>query len=123
MTTYYVTEEQLETIEYLKTTVSASAMKNIIAGAIYLNNLTLDIKYAVLRYIGNDKTIKFKIIGEETLYCLARIDDEGDPAYMNFNWATGNPDWTMNKKNAFKASLEEIKKWQTPAWEIEEVKE
>lgn len=123
MTTYYVTKEQLELIEYLKATVSESSMKNIIAGTVYLQNITLDIKYAILRYLGNDKTIKFKVKGEEKLYCLARIDDEGDPAYMHFNWATGNPDWTMDKKHAFKAPLEEIKKWQTPAWEIEEVEE
>lgn len=122
MMTYYVTEEEFVLIEYLKAEYTASKLRTAL-GSRTFKLFTRDIEYAVLRYLGNDKTIKFKIKDEEKLYYLTRIDDEKDRVYMRFNWFTGSPEWTMNKKDAFKSTFEEIEKWQTPAWEIEEVEE
>ena len=73
---------------------------------------------AILRYLGGDETIQFKV--KKQLYRLWRIDDDENKVYMAFS-LTGTPDWTNLENNSFTASLEEIKKWQTPAWEIEEV--
>lgn len=118
--TYYVTQEEFDLIEYLKAEYTSSKLRAAISSRTF-KLFTLDIEYAVLRYIGNDKTIKFKIKDEEKLYYLTRIDDDKDHVYMRFNWITGSPEWTMNKKDGFKSTFEEIKKWKTPAWEIEEV--
>ena len=71
----------------------------------------------VLRYIGGDESIEFKV---ETLYRLWRINTEGDKVYLKF--LHGTPDWTAYKYDAFTAPLEEIKKHKTISWEIEEVK-
>lgn len=120
MTTYYVTQEEFDLIEYLKAEYTSSKLKTAISSRLF-KRFTLDIEYAVLPYLGNDKTIKFKIKDEEKLYYLARIDAEEDHVYMRFNWITGSPEWTMNKKDAFKTTFEEIEKWLTPAWEIKEV--
>lgn len=68
-----------------------------------------------LRYLGGDETVEFKV--KEQLYRLWRIDDSGDTVYMKFSY--GTPDWTMYEDRAFTAPLQEIKKWQTQAWEIE----
>lgn len=58
-------------------------------------------------------------VTKETLYRLWRID-AGDRVYMAFGFY-GTPSWTTSETDAFTAPLEEIKKWQTPAWEIEKV--
>ena len=39
---------------------------------------------------------------------------------MKFGVA-GTPTYSSNEYNAFTAPLEEIKKWKTPAWDIEDV--
>ncbi|WP_273713129.1 hypothetical protein [Leuconostoc mesenteroides] len=71
---------------------------------------------AILRYLADDPAIDFKV--KEQLYRLWRIDDWNDRTYMRIN-GFGTPDWTPHKDEAFTAPLEEIKKWQTPAWDIE----
>ena len=62
------------------------------------------------------ETIEFKV--KEQLYRLWRIDKSGDKVYMRIN-VVETPDWTINEDEAFTEPLDEIKKWQTPAWEIE----
>ena len=62
------------------------------------------------------ETIEFKV--KEPLYRLWRIDKSGDKVYMRIN-VVETPDWTINEDEAFTEPLDEIKKWQTPAWEIE----
>lgn len=118
METYYVTREQL----YLIT--------DLMEASYPVYELTESERYegvgvgldstqekALLRYIGGDETIEFKV--KEKLYRLWRIDDNETKIYMWFNGTT--PDWSHNEKNAFTAPLEEITNWKTPAWEIEEV--
>lgn len=119
MTTYYVTQEQLDLIEDIKN-AGPFVSSEIAFRAERFKEL---VKYfddskdkALLRYLGGDETIGFKV--KEPLYRLWRIDGNGNKVYMRFT-STGTPDWTTLQKNVFIAPLDEIKKWQTPAWEIE----
>ncbi|WP_459524672.1 hypothetical protein [Leuconostoc lactis] len=116
METYYVTQDKLHLIEKLR----------YMSFPLYQLTHTERFKEvgsefdgtqekALLRYLGGDEKIEFKV--KETLYRLWRIDDDGDKVYMRFN--LGTPTWFENSTLAFTAPLEEIKKWQTPAWEIE----
>lgn len=118
MATYYVTQEQLDLIE------SAKGLNYPLTGITAPENLQkefdkthFDNEKEILRYLGGDETIEFKV--KEQLYRLSRIDDAGDRVYMRIN-GFGTPDWGC-ANDAFTAPLEEIKKWQTPAWEIEKV--
>lgn len=118
METYYVTREQLDFIEELKDRVfplSVIFTESNRYKKINVNNTSSQYEKALLRYLGGDETIEFKF--KEQLYRLSRIDDDGDTVYMHF--VHGSPDWTLSKEGAFTAPLEEIKKWKTPAWEIE----
>jgi len=119
--TYYVTQEQLDLIQELKEkTYPLNFLFFESKRYQYINTgLTSHGEKALLRYLGGDTSIEFKV--KETLYRLWRIDDEGDKVYMIFN-SFGTPDSDLDTKNAFTATEEEIKKWKTPAWEIEEVK-
>lgn len=121
MTTYYVTREQLDLIEELKSDglplynlvySVTSAMKDL------AQDIPNELDPKILRYIGGDESIEFKV--KETLYHLWRFDNADDKVYMRFN-SFGTPDSTMYKYDAFTASFEEINKWQTPAWSVEEV--
>lgn len=118
METYYVTQEQLDLLEKTK------KLTYPLTALISINHFQKDFEKVdfkkqkdVLRYLGGDETIEFKV--KETLYRLWRSVDYDDNAYMKFT-SSGTPDWTVNKYDAFTAPLEEIKKWKTPAWEIEE---
>ena len=118
METYYVTQEQLDLIEELKCE-SYPAYELLNTGSKYRKiNHMLDNhgEKALLRYLGGDETVEFKL--EEPLYRLWRIETN-DRIYMRIN-DFGTPIWTVHKDNAFTATLEEIKKWTNPAWEIEE---
>lgn len=117
METYYVTQEQFDLIEELKVLpqpLVAIMNKSYGIDKLY-NELPLSDK-EWLRYLGGDETVEFKV--KEQLYRLWRIDTDGDKIYMSFN-KFGTPSWAGYKNNAFTASLDEITKWQTPAWEIE----
>ncbi|WP_288946753.1 hypothetical protein [uncultured Leuconostoc sp.] len=121
MATYYVTQEQLNLIE--KANRTPYPLKNITSRVNLQKDFdemcfeTTELQKAILRYLGGDETIEFKL--KEQLYRLWRIDDDGDKVYMRFN--LGTPTWFENSTLAFTAPLEEIKKWQTPAWSVEEV--
>ena len=121
MTTYYVTQEQLDALHFLKKLPAplVAIMNKSFGIADLYNELTLtDTQW--FKYLGGDETIKFKV--KEKLYRLSRIDNDGDHVYMEID-DLGTPVWTTRDKFTFKAPLEEIKKWKTPAWEIEEVAE
>ena len=117
--TYYVTKEQLELIENLGeydipffhiVTGSDEKIKNL------AQEIPDNLDKPILRYLGGDETIKFNV--KEQLYRLSRLDKYGDTVYFTKKWGIGNP--VVSSKNyAFTAPLDEIKKWQTPAWEIE----
>ncbi|MFT9414791.1 hypothetical protein [Leuconostoc falkenbergense] len=119
MATYYVTQEQFDLIIFLKhkkAPLDWLIMDYDNAYRALRVDITVEKSNSILRYLGGDETIEFKV--KEPLYRLWRIDDVDDRVYMRFT-SSGNPDWTMGKDVAFTATLEEIKKWQTPAWDIE----
>jgi len=121
METYYVTQEQLDLIKDLKNE-SINKLDYLLLNSNQareiFNGLHVKESNVLLRYLGGDETVEFKV--KEQLYRLWRIDDNGDRVYMHF--LHGTPSWTTINKNAFTAPLEEIKKWKTISWEIEEVK-
>lgn len=119
METYYVTQEQLDLIEDLKESdfpVYKFYGSNKYKPLAVANKLSSKAEKMLLRYLGGDTSVEFKV--KEMLYRLWRIDDSGDTVYMKFSY--GTPDWTMYEDRAFTAPLEEIKKWKTPAWEVEQ---
>lgn len=128
MTTYYVTKEQLDLLERVKgLDYALTAIYSNCSGefrdhfnSMELGKETIELQEAVLRYLGGDETIEFKV--KEKMYQLVRTDNDGDRVYMDIN-DYGTPGWTILAEYAFKAPLGEIKKWRTPAWEIEEVEE
>lgn len=80
------------------------------------------------RPIGCDYILKFKIMSNHKNksidgfnYRLTRTDDLCKKVYMYFEEDTNTPYYTSVESFAFIAPLEEIVKWKTPAWEIEEV--
>lgn len=119
MKTYYVTQEQLDFLNTIyEGLYSLDELLNSHTEAKNLfNDYSIPEGNAVLLYLGGDKTIEFKV--KEPLYRLWRIDSDGERVYMTFSY--GTPTWITDSNFAFTAPLEEIKKWQTPAWEIEEV--
>lgn len=119
METYYVTQEQLNLIEkatrtpYPLTTITSRVNLQKDFDEMYFK--TTELQKAILRYLGGDETIEFKV--KEQLYRLWAIDRDGEKTYFD-NYSLHAPA-TDDKYSAFTAPLEEIKKWQTPAWEIE----
>ena len=114
--TYYVTQETLNTIEVLKNKdFPLNGLLNE-PGRPLSYGLNAEEEKALLRYLGGDETIEFKV--KEPLYRLWRLDKYDDTVYFTKKWGIGSP-VTASKNYAFTAPLEEIKKWQTPAWEIE----
>lgn len=119
MATYYVTQEQLDLLEKTKKlTYPLTALISINHFQKDFEKVDFKKQKEVLRYLGGDETIEFKV--KEQLCRLWRLDDEGDSVYMIFG-IYGTPTYTSNEDNAFTAPLEEIKKWQTPAWSLEKV--
>ena len=121
METYYVTQEQFYLIEKLKS--DSLPFFNLVRSTTdemkeLAQEISDELDSKILRYIGGDKTIELLV--KDPLYRLSRIDDDGDMVYMHFHH--GTPSWTTINKNAFTAPLEEIKKWKTPAWNVEEAK-
>lgn len=119
METYYVTRDQYDLIEdlYGETYPLDELLNRHDEAKKLFGDFSMAEGNAILRYLGDATSIEFLV--KEQLYWLSRIDDAGDTVYMHFVY--GSPDWTMSKEGAFTAPLDEIKKWQTPAWEIEEV--
>lgn len=118
METYYVTKEQLELIKELKEKLFP--LHALLTKSNRYENIKVELsgqdEKALLRYLGGDEAIEFKV--KEQLYLLWRVDDDGDKVYMKFG-ITGTPTYTNNENSAFTAPLEEIEKWKTPAWYIE----
>lgn len=119
METYYVTQGKLNVIEKLKS-MSFPLYQLLNEDEFHSLSRSLDdnTEKALLRYIGGDETIELKV--KEQLYRLWRIDDEDDKIYMRIN-SFGTPDSTIRAYQSFTASLDEITKWKTPAWSVEEV--
>ncbi|MGR8838194.1 hypothetical protein N2F28_08295 [Leuconostoc falkenbergense] len=115
---YEVSQSVFNELQRIKAHEDTSLIESIAANAQFIKSIKIGNK-AILRYLADDPAIEFKV--KESLYRLWRVDEEEDTVYMTF--VHGTPDWTATPGLAFTAPLEEIKKWQTPAWEIEKVDE
>lgn len=120
--TYYVTQEQLDFLNTMyEELYSLDELLNRHTEARNLfDDFSIPEGNAALRYLGGDTSIEFK--AKEQLYLLKRTTFRFGPIYFNKMGDTEENDYCFKKSNAFTAPLEEIKKWKTPAWEIEEVK-
>lgn len=113
---YEVSQSVFDELQRIKAHEGTSLIGAITFNAQLIQSIEVGNK-AILRYLADDPAIEFKV--KEQLYRLWRIDDVGDEVYMRIN-GFGTPDWG-GASDAFTAPLEEIKKWKTPAWEIEKV--
>ncbi|MCT3044350.1 hypothetical protein EFN38_05105 [Leuconostoc mesenteroides] len=110
-----VSQSEFDELQEIKAHEGTTLIEAIASNAQFIESIEVGNK-AIIRYLADDPAIEFKV--KEPLYRLWRIDDDGDTVYMNFSY--GTPDWG-DAANAFTAPLEEIKKWQTPAWSLEKV--
>ena len=115
-TVYEVSQSVFDELQRIKAHEGISLIGAITLNAQFIKSIEIGNK-AILRYLADDPAIEFKV--KEQLYRLGRVDDTGTKSYMKF--VLGTPDWTTSKTNAFTAPLEEIKKWNNPAWEVEKV--
>lgn len=113
-TVYEVSQPVFDKLQMIKAHAGMSLIEAITFNAQFIKSIAVGNK-AILRYLSDDQAIELKV--KEQLYRLWRSDDEVDIVYMKFSY--GTPDWTVYGDRAFTAPIEEIKKWQTPAWEIE----
>jgi len=117
-TVYEVSQYVFDTFQSIRANEDTSLIGAITWNAEFIESIEVGNK-AILRYLAGDPAIEFKV--KQQVYRLSRIDADGDKVYMKFT-KYGTPDWTMDEDYAFTAPLEEIKRWQTPAWSREEVK-
>ena len=115
-TVYEVSQSVFDELQRIKAHEGTSLIGAITLNAQLIKSIEVGNK-AILRYLADDPAIEFKV--KETLYRLWAIDRDGDKTYFD-NYSLHAPA-TDDKYGAFTAPLEEIKKWQTPAWEIEKV--
>jgi len=118
METYYVTQEQLDFLNTIYEELYSldELLNQHIEAKKLFDDFSIPEGNAVLRYLGGDETIEFKV--KEQLYRLVRINERGDEVWFRI-FSGYDTDWTFVKEYAFTAPLEEIKKWQTPDWKIE----
>lgn len=116
VTTYYVTQTVFDELQKVKAHEGTSLIESIAQSSKLIKSIKVGNK-AILRYLADDPAIEFE--AKEELYRLWAIDDYGDKVYF----AKKDSIWTRSTvsliEKAFTAPLDEIKKWQTPAWEIE----
>lgn len=120
MEVYYVTQEQFDLIDriYQKDYPFDSILYNADKLTKFVNKLSEDKDKALLRYLGGDDSVIFKV--KEKLYHLVGVDGWGYKVYFTNNYGVTSPA-TKNPLAAMELPLNEIKKWATPDWEIEEV--
>ena len=117
-TVYEVSQLVFDKLQRIRAHEGTSLIGSITWNAQFIQSIKVGNK-AIFRYLADDPAIEFKV--KQQLYRLWRIDDDGDTVYMQFSH--GTPSWTSTPGWAFTAPLEEIKRWQTPAWSREEVKQ
>lgn len=113
-TVYEVSQSVFDELQRIKAHEGISLIGAITLNAQFIQSIKIGNK-AILRYLADDPAIEFKV--KEPLYRLWAIDKDGDKTYFD-DYSLHAPA-TDDKYSAFTAPLEEIKKWQTPAWEIE----
>lgn len=118
MTTYEVTQEQFDLIR------DAKESEFVLVNALdihseFVDTTTGEFQKALLRYIGGDETIEFKV--KEKVYRLRGEDNFGRIVYFRQS-SQGVPDWTFHRYDALTGPIETLNKYWTSFWEFEEVK-
>lgn len=117
-TVYEVSQSVFDTLQRIRAHEGTSLIGSITWNAQFIKSIEVGNK-AIFRYLADDPAIEFKV--KEQLYRLYLVDVLGQRNYFTISNATALPDRTVVKEKAFVETLEEIKKWKTPAWEIEKV--
>lgn len=117
-TVYEVSQSVFDTLQRIRANEDTSLIGSITWNAQFIQSIKVGNK-AIIRYLADDPAIEFKV--KEQLYRLYLVDVLGQRNYFTISNATALPDRTVVKEKAFVETLEEIKKWKTPAWEIEKV--
>jgi len=115
-TVYEVSQSVCDTLQRIRAHEDTSLIGSITWNAQFIESIEVGNK-AIFRYLADDPAIEFKV--KEQLYRLYLVDVLGQRNYFTISNATALPDRTVVKEKAFVETLEEIKKWKTPAWEIE----
>lgn len=122
--TYEVSEEQMAFLhkarenKYPATYLICDAEKYraLFSGYEYTEEFERDL----LKYVSGDENVVFKVKGP--LYLLKGKDRDGDTVYFRLNTLDA-PTYVYEdyKSDAFKASHDEIVRWETPFWKAEPV--
>lgn len=74
----------------------------------------------LLRYIGGDENVVFKVKDPDPLYLLKGKDSDGDTVYFRLN-VFDIPTYAYEESDAFKAPHYEIMRWENSFWKVERV--
>lgn len=120
METYYVTQGQLEFINTIYEAGFAldELLDNHIESKNMFDEFSISKGNAVLRYLGGDDSVVFKV--KEPWYLLKGKNNDGDTVYFTFSFSEA-PTYTFDETNAFKAPYDEIVRWKNSFWKIEQV--
>lgn len=119
-TVYEVSQSVFDELQRIKAHEGTSLIGAITLNAKLIKSIEVGNK-AMLRYLADDPAIEFK--SKEPLYRLWATDQYGDKVYFSLGGSIWERTATLNVDVVFTAPLEEIKKWQTPDWDIEKVEE
>lgn len=115
---YEVSQSEFDELQEIKAHEGTTLIEAIASNAQFIESIKVGNK-AILRYLADDPAIEFKV--KEQLYRLWAIDQYGDKVYFEKSHGFWTSPATQIPEDIFTAPLEKIKKWQTPAWEIEKV--
>ncbi|MFT9470203.1 hypothetical protein [Leuconostoc pseudomesenteroides] len=115
---YEVSQSVFDELQRIKDQEGTSLIGAIAVNTKYIKSIEVGNK-AIIRYLADDPAIEFKV--REPLYRLMAIDQYGDKVYFKKGRSIWSAHVTEFTSNVFEAPLEEIKKWETPAWKIEKV--
>lgn len=122
--TYEVSEDQMALIEGAKDDQYPASYlmgHNYVYEALFsAGDYDPEFERDLLRYLGGDANVAFQL--KEPLYRLKGNESDGETVYFKLN-VKESPSYTYDKSAAFVAPQEEITRWKSPFWEIEEVKE
>lgn len=122
--TYEVSEEQLGFLhkarenQYPATYLiwDSEKYKAMFSGYEYTEEFERDL----LKYVSGDENVVFQL--KDPLYLLKGKDRDGDTVYFTLD-GFGAPTYVFDdeKSDAFKASYDEIVRWENPFWKVERV--
>lgn len=115
---YEVSQSVFDELQRIKAHYGTSLIGAITLNAQLIKSIDVGNK-TILRYLSDDPAIEFKV--KEQLYRLWAIDDFGDRVYFKKSHGFWTVPSTQDQEDILTAPLEEIKKWKTPDWNLENV--